>query len=81
VNAVRRRPHTAKRRLLDHMVRCDGAWLPEDSIRVTDETLGELEAQGWARVERGSDGGAHVATVTALGRAAWRWGAARVHSR
>jgi hypothetical protein len=77
---MRRQTGTAKRQLLDHMVRCDGAWLPEDPLRVLPATLQEMETTGWARLER-QDGEVVCASITALGRAALRWGVALVHSR
>lgn len=66
-----------QRKLLGHMVECDG-WTADDFIQVAPATVLALEAQGYARVARTKNGSVDSASLTALGRAAARWGRARV---
>ncbi len=68
----------AERKVLNHMARCHGAWMPEDPTPVAEETLEALMLRGWVIIDRGPGGEPACAILTALGRAARKWGSAHL---
>ena len=73
-------PTPAMRRFLVFLQET-GGWLADDPFRVSRATIESAERLGWAEVERFRDDGAPAAArITTLGRAAYAWGEASVHS-
>lgn len=58
-----------------HLIECDG-WLAEDGVAFSPALIAAAERASWVRVWRKPDGEPEGAVVTALGRAAFRWGCA-----
>ena len=57
-----------------------GGWLREDPVKVHPSVVLAAKRLGWATVELDEQGRPDSACITALGRAAFTWGRADVHS-